>query len=189
LLELFPEELAMCATVVRESPTPMAPAQLVPLFFVAKDASRRVGDVLGTCCHIHGGAPPDEVALEAWRDPKLALELTHAVLSLCDPVRIAKEINLDAIADESAREEGELDGMESVYCLLAERFGLSPLEIPNWPYEALLSVLDTVSHIESERVASIKGERKSDGGLRSDSSVLPEGGVARRVKPRAVRRG
>lgn len=73
-------------------------------------------------------------------DNGLADELGRAVLSLCDPARIVRELSLgdpeapmiDATADiPSDFEVGIIRG--------AEVLGVSPLELMRWPFEAFLT--------------------------------------------------
>jgi hypothetical protein len=187
LLALYPATLERAAQIAKEADGRLSPAHYLPLFVV--DAENAAA-VLETCCELVGGAPGEfEEAVAT--DDGLALELGRAVLSICDPGRIAEALDLGAIERAAdPRPEGEPDAIETTCVILAERFGVSPLEVLEWPFEAYLSVLDTVAHIESERTARMKGGG-SGRGMRGIpiTAVEPPGGSTRKVRPRVVRRG
>ena len=140
----------------------------------------RAARVLDTCVSLHGGAPGEAAELIA-ASVALQAELSAAVLSLCNPRRIAASLHLDVAAtkDPLAREPEPQDGdepssLEASILMLAERYRCSPLDVAEWPYEAYLSAESGTTWIAEqqrramqearEEVESGSGERRAQSG-------------------------
>jgi hypothetical protein len=129
-------------------PDPLA--ALLPVFLAG--GGSKLADVLATCCE-----PADEVAEAIAEHPEAAEALVMAVLSIADLPRIVG--SLDFTSEERAAklariaeqhgvpppesEEGPSERALAIV-LLSERFHLSPMTVMDWPYEAFLTVCETL---------------------------------------------
>jgi len=142
LLGLYPAEIT---TSVRSWPVEDPITTFLPLFL----ADDRIAEVLSTCTQVQGEDATIQEVLAG--DPLAAARVCGAVLSLCDVPRIVRSFDFDPERAAVAARVSVPDPTENpaergkFIVLLAERFGRSPLEIPDWPYEAILSIQESLT--------------------------------------------
>jgi hypothetical protein len=107
---------------------------------------------LSTCCTIDSGGRARSLhALRQNRDLRRRCALE--VITLCDLEAITRSFGSGVRAAPSSRGS---DNVVKMVCVLAERFGVSPLEVVRWPYEAVLAVIDALSEMAAEQRESVE---------------------------------
>jgi hypothetical protein len=128
------------------------------------DAFARRGDdaavVLATCCE--GTGPPAAFVRDVAGNRDVILECARACLAQVDVAAILAELPLtemferaQAEQDEAAPEPGiEPDALTPLLCT---RFGASPAEVVQWPYDAYLAAIKGMGAQEDEGEAGSGG--------------------------------
>lgn len=108
--------------------------------------------------------------------PELRGLVVRAALTICNPARIAKEMNLDKISeavsglgkeDEDDATTGGPSPVEVGIAVIADHYkgaGLTPFDVMRWPYEAMLSLLDEILPFLNTGIARGRTEQDAEFG-------------------------
>ena len=160
---LYASEIRVAIKSYRER-TDWGDADLVGAFLPLFDDADRLAVVLPTCVDLVGGAPGDLESAIGTSKP-LRLQLLRSVLHVCDIERIIGTLSLAAAvgADDAEPDDDEEDRnasaptpTEVMIDYVALRYGLTPLAVMSWPYEAVCSVVGW-------QVGAPEGEPRSEG--------------------------
>lgn len=126
-------------------------------------AGTRLARVLDTCVEIWGGAPGELPELVA-RDVELQVRLALAVLDLCDPAWIYRNLGIDlsAAPGEAGEISDEPSAMDGAICAIAAAFGRPPAEIPRWPYAAFARAVQLGYGAHGEAPAAAPADTRGD---------------------------
>lgn len=145
---LFSAEIRVAIKSYRESD--WGDADLVAAFLPLFNDADRLVSVLPTCVELVGGALGDlENAIAS--DAALRLELLRSLLHVCDIERIIGTLSLGTAVGVDEPEAPDVEEVaenpnaptptEVMIDYVARRYGLTPLDVMAWPYEAVCSVV------------------------------------------------
>lgn len=140
-LELFSAELGALTSIGKDAFDSLGPSPadtLIP-FFADEDRAKAV---LETCCDADW-----QIFAVAKKDDLIACY--RAVIGLCDIRRVIASLDLGG--EEGATAPAGPDPHDEALVVLGEKFGVSPLSIMQWNYEAFLTVCETLKQINEER--------------------------------------